>query len=178
MVMIPFPLLSFLLSCVLLYSKFYILFMHHFALVKITRKWHCVITVLCIRLHSPFQSVDSSHNPHHLCLVSYRLSAGFTPVLSSHGNAKEYSPFHPTWPSTLKRVKEESISSGPKETVERVSSEMGGVLGASAPGQLPRNERRVTNQKRMQKEKGSRQLSQNSADKHTHRILLEILFET
>ena len=96
-------------------------------------------------------STDVDNNPHHLCLVAYRLSAGFTPSLASHGNAKEKKPFHPTWPSTLARVQEKCSTCGPKGTVEQVSSEAGGGLGALAPGQLPRNEKQVANQRRKMK---------------------------
>ncbi len=91
---------------------------------------------------------DASNNPHHLCLISYRLSAGFIPSLSYHGNSKDKKPFHPTWPSTLTQVKEECLAKGPKATVEQVSSEVGGVLRASASAQLPRNEKQVANQRR------------------------------
>ena len=75
----------------------------------------------------------------------------FKPTLASHGNAKEKHPFHPTWPSTLRRVKDECTSRGPKAVVEVVSGEAGGVVGASAPGQLPRNEKQVSNLKRKAK---------------------------
>ena len=88
--------------------------------------------------------IGPSNDPHHLCLVVYRMRAGFIPTLSSHGNSKIARPFLP-WPSTLNRIKKECISKGPKAVVEQVSSEVGGV---SEPGQLPRNELQVSNQKR------------------------------
>ena len=90
---------------------------------------------------------DADNNPHPLSLVSYRIPSGFTPVLSSHGNSLENKPFFPTWPSTLQRIKEEGVTGGPKATVELLSHEVGGVLGATAPGQLPRNEKQVVNLK-------------------------------
>lgn len=71
------------------------------------------------------------------------MSAGFIPTLSSHGNAKVPKPFHPTWPSTLNRIKIESFNKEPKAIVEQVLSEVGGILGASAPGELPHNELQV-----------------------------------
>lgn len=95
--------------------------------------------------------IDASNNPHHLCLVTYRTNADFTPVLSAHGNAKQYKPFHPTWPSTLDSIKEQSLNNGPKATVEQVSIEVGGMMGASGSGQLPRNEMQVQNQRRKAK---------------------------
>ena len=75
------------------------------------------------------------------------MSAGYIPKLSSHGNAKVAKPFHPTWPITLNRKKIESFNKEPKAIVEQVSSEVGGILGASAPGELPHNELQVSNQK-------------------------------
>ena len=41
-----------------------------------------------------------------------------------------------------------------KETVEHLSSAVGGVLSASAPGELPRNEKQVTNLRQQAKLKG------------------------
>ena len=99
--------------------------------------------------------IGPSNDPHHLCLVVYRMRAGFIPTLSSHGNSKIAQPFLPTWPSTLNRIKEECISKGPKAVVEQVSSEVGGIICASEPGQLPRNELQVSNQKRKGKSSGA-----------------------
>ena len=42
-------------------------------------------------------------------------------------------------------------SSGPKEVVSDVSASMGGILGASDPCCLPRNEQRVTDVRRCRK---------------------------
>ena len=50
-----------------------------------------------------------------------------------------------TWPSTLARIKEESKTQGPKGTIEKVSTEVRGVLSASEPGEPPRNEKQVNN---------------------------------
>ena len=83
--------------------------------------------------------------------MSYRLGSGSIPSPTSHGNAKENKPYYPTWPSTLSRVVDKCASCGPKKTVEHVSLEVGGILGASAPGQLPRNEKQVSNLRRRSK---------------------------
>ena len=87
------------------------------------------------------------------------MSAGFIPKLSSHGNAKTAKPFHPTWPSTLNRIKSESSTKGPRATIEQVSSEIGGILGASAPGELPSNELQVSNKRRKGKKVGEASVS-------------------
>ena len=76
------------------------------------------------------------------------MPSNFIPRISSHGNSKSLKPFHPTLPSTVEQIKHESISIGPKETVSVVSSKVGGVLDASCPGALPRNEQQVIDYKR------------------------------
>ena len=102
-----------------------------------------------------FLYADASNNPHHLCLLVYRMPKAFTPSIRSHGNSKDNRPFLPTWPSTLSRVKEESVRRGPKATVEHLSKEVGGMLGASGSGQMPRNEKQVSNAKKRCLKSGS-----------------------
>ena len=92
-----------------------------------------------------FSTLDGENCPHHLCLLVYHFPSGFVPKLAINGNAKHKIPFHPTWPSTMERVKEECAQLGPKAVIQQVSGEVGGVSGASAPGELPRNEKQVTN---------------------------------
>ena len=81
----------------------------------------------------------------------YHFPAGFTLTLASRGNAKEKKPYYPTWPSTLDKIKSECLKQGPKATVECLSFAAGGVIGASAPGQLPRDEKQVTNLRKREK---------------------------
>ena len=69
---------------------------------------------------------------------------GFTPVVSSHGNSKSGKPFFPTLPSTVNKIKRGSDAGGPKEVLSSVSKDVGGVLDASYPGALPRNEQQVS----------------------------------
>ena len=75
----------------------------------------------------------------------YRIPTGFVPHISSHGNSKEAKPFFPTWTSTMSRIKQCSVDKGPKAVVEGLSKDVGGILGATASGQLPRNEKQVSN---------------------------------
>ena len=92
-----------------------------------------------------FILVDASNSPHHLCLLVYRIPCGFTPILKKHGVEK---PFHPTWPSTKQQIKKMCIDYGPAETVCSITTEAGGIVQATAPGQLPRDEKQVTNFKK------------------------------
>ena len=72
------------------------------------------------------------------------MPAGFVPTIKSHGNSKTHTPYHPTWSSTKNKIKQCSTH-GPKHVVASVSAAAGGVLAASAPGQLPRGEKQVIN---------------------------------
>lgn len=92
-----------------------------------------------------FFPLGGTNRPHHLCLP------GFVPKLASHRNVKHKIPFHPTWPSTMERVKEECAQLGPIAVVRQVSVEVRGVSGASASGELPRNEKQVTNARKRMK---------------------------
>ena len=85
--------------------------------------------------------------PHHLCLVTYHFPLdGFVPVIKPLGNSTiKKEPFHPTWSSTKQQIKQKCVDTGPKQVVASVSAVAGGVLRASAPGQLPRDEKQVTN---------------------------------
>ena len=85
-----------------------------------------------------------SGDPHHLCLLSYNIPVGFVKIVASHGNSKQSTPFYPTLPSTKVMMTAEVLHSGPKRTVSVVSSNLGGVIGASSSGELPRNERQAT----------------------------------
>ena len=48
-------------------------------------------------------------------------------------------------------IKKQCWKQGPQETVERVSSEVGGVVEAAGPGQLLHSEKQITNIRRMEK---------------------------
>ena len=98
---------------------------------------------------------DSSENPHHLCLVSYRMPSDFVPVVAPHGNSKSLTPFFPTLPSTQKEIGNQCSTGGPKHVVSMVSKKVGGVLNAHCPGELPRNERQVTYMKQKSKMSGA-----------------------
>ena len=75
----------------------------------------------------------------------YRLPSGFIPKLACHGNSsKDKKPFFATWPSTLDNIKTECLLQGPKSTIEAVCAKAGGILHATAPGQLPRSEKQVS----------------------------------
>lgn len=86
---------------------------------------------------------DSGGNPHHLCLVSYRMPTDFVPSVTPHGNSKSSVPFFPTLPSTQKAISKQCHSGGPKRVLGAVSKDLGGVLHAKSPCELPRNERQV-----------------------------------
>ena len=96
--------------------------------------------IISIRTCTFLQYADAENNPHHLCMVTYHMPVNFIPEMKCHGNSKTGQPFFPMWPSTKQLIKRESGSSGPKETVAKVSAVMGGISKASCSGQLPCNE--------------------------------------
>ena len=105
------------------------------------------ISYLMIIMSSLFYLfVDASNNPHYLCLVVYHLPKGFVPTVKCHGNSKAGIPFHPTWSSTKLKIKDKcTTTEGPKHIVSSVSDASGGIVKASAPGQLPRDEKQISN---------------------------------
>ena len=92
-----------------------------------------------------FIFLDSEGVTHDLCLLVYHIPKDFVPTVLPLGNSKTNKPFFPTWPSTMKMIKTEMAHNGPKEVVAAVSENVGGVLYANAPGELPRGERQVIN---------------------------------
>ena len=81
-------------------------------------------------------------------MVVYYIPDGYVPSVVPHGNSKSNKPFFPTLPSTAETIKEKCVSSGPKAVVACVDSSDGGIMEASYPSQLPRNEQQVSNFKR------------------------------
>ena len=76
----------------------------------------------------------------------YHLPKGFVPTVKSHGNSKKSNPFHPTWSSTKIKIKSKcTAGEGPKHIVSSISNATGGIIKASAPGKLPRDEKQVSN---------------------------------
>ena len=57
---------------------------------------------------------------------------------------KTRSHFFATWPSTVDTIKTECLQQGPKSTIEAVCAKAGGILHATAPGQLPCSEKQVS----------------------------------
>lgn len=76
---------------------------------------------------------DGTGNPHHLCLVSYRISEEFTPEISPHGNDKTMKPFYPTLPSMKAGIEFQSNVYGVKQVLAIVSRELGVVQHAFKP---------------------------------------------
>ena len=96
--------------------------------------------------------------------MAYYLPDGFEPTIVAHGNAKNQSKeFHTTWSSTKNLIASTAMTHGPKDTVSKLQSEMGGIVSSKCPGQLPRNEWQVAYARRNQK-LSSKNDSPNPAD--------------
>ena len=103
--------------------------------------------------------------PHPLCMIVYRIPEGFVPQIMSHGNSKNETPFYPTLPSTMSKIKNECVTRGPKEVIKEVSMFVGEVMAASDPGKLPHNEKQIQNMRR--------KCSIPSSDDHMYSIMQE-----
>lgn len=84
--------------------------------------------------------------------------------MASHGNSKSPKPFYGTLPSTVQQIKSECSASGPKQVVATLSASAGGIVGASYPGQLPRNEEQVSNFKKRNEVGGTAAQNQISSE--------------
>lgn len=92
-----------------------------------------------------FTLIDASGNPHQYSLPCYRIPDGFEPTIVSHGNSKSGRPFYPTLPSTMGQIHQRVLSKGPMEVLAAGSAAKGGITGASRQGELPRDEKQVSN---------------------------------
>lgn len=77
--------------------------------------------------------------------VVYYMPPGSSPVVVSHGNSKSMEPYFPTLPSTSEDIKRKCAGCGPKEVISSIDSCVGGIVHASYPGELPRNEQQLSN---------------------------------
>ena len=80
-----------------------------------------------------------------LAFVQYTFTGPSHLVLQKpHGNSKSTTPYVRTSPSTLQKLKECAKSNFPKDAVQSVTKEKGGIV-KSAAGDLPRNRKQVDN---------------------------------
>ena len=94
-----------------------------------------------------------------------------------HGNAKSLKPFFPTLPSTVDRIRSQCSISGPKEVVSSISADAGGILAASYPGELPRDEQQVSQMKKRLPKCMSSSSSKCSADDELYAVMLRAQLE-
>ena len=81
-----------------------------------------------------------------------------------HGNStKSNKPFLGTLPSTMAMIKKECNKIGPKRVIEKVSSQLGGMVSASIC-ELPRSEQQVSQAKRRSKRSDSCRIVNNPDD--------------
>ena len=106
--------------------------------------FHFFICICYIQTHT-----DGDEQLLNRCIVQYHFSGEEHEVLvRPHGNSKRSEPYVRTFSSTLKVLTEVASEKTPKAAVHAISSQCGGVVGASSAGSLPRNERQVKNIRR------------------------------
>ena len=74
-----------------------------------------------------------------------------TVLVRPHGNSKKSQSYIRVMPSTIEKLTDASKKLTPRPAVHAVSSQAGGVLGASSAGSLPRNDRQVKDIRRKMK---------------------------
>lgn len=107
----------------------------------------------------------------------YYVPSGFTPIVVAHGNSKTAQPYFPTLPSTAMDIKKKCVSSGPKEVVSNIEVLAGGILDATYPGQLPRNEQQISNFKRHTPVSTAQKLSCQSKSNELYSLMLQAHLE-
>lgn len=101
--------------------------------------WHLENSLVTLNLLQCVHFFSCADHPHSLCLDTYHVPLGLVPTVVSHGNR---------FATLLSTVK---IIAGPKELTASVSSS----VGASYPGELPRDEEQVSNFKKRNAGSGS-----------------------
>ena len=135
------------------------------------------IYLLCIYRLYFLLFLDKSYNPHPFCLVVYYMPPGFSLVVVSHGNSKSMEPYFPTLPSTSEDIKRKCAGCGPKEVISSIDSCVGGIVHASYPDELPRNEQQVSNFKRHISASGEQRLPGQSESNELYSIMLKAHLE-
>lgn len=86
-------------------------------------------------------------------------------------------PYFPTLPSTSEDIKKKCMSYSPKEVVSSIDNSAGGIIDATYPGQLPRNEQQVSNFKRRVPISTGQKLSDHSESNELYSIMLQAHLE-
>ena len=98
---------------------------------------------------SVFVSTDYKGNLQRLAFVQYAFDKNEHPIhVKPHGNSKGKTPFRRTKPSTLQLVKKGAQSKPARHVLADIENQMGGVSGAKAGCDLPRNRQQIYNAKK------------------------------
>lgn len=96
-----------------------------------------------------YLSTDYDENLLNRGIVQYFFMGEEHAVLTRpHGNSKKSYPYIRTMPSTLEKLTDIASELTPKPAVHVVSSQAGGIIGATSAGSLPRNTRQVKDVRR------------------------------
>ena len=134
-----------------------------------------MITYNCISNFASLYHVDHCGNLQQLAFVQYTFDNKEHAVeLRPHGNSKGKMPFRRTKPSTLHLVQENATHKKPAlQNLTDVENRAGGIVGAKASCDLPRNRQQVYNA--MKFVKASANLSSCTSDSVKYDTLAEVL---
>eukprot|EP00112_Aurelia_sp_Birch-Aquarium-sp1_P008983 Seg2006.2 transcript_id=Seg2006.2/GoldUCD/mRNA.D3Y31 product="hypothetical protein" protein_id=Seg2006.2/GoldUCD/D3Y31 len=114
-----------------------------------SQSWSSSRTVQLNRIISKFFAKDET--PAKYAMVQYKLDgesngqSAQQAFQKSHGNSKTGEPYIPTFKSVLRNIKEQAPSTRPKQIINRIIKDAGGVFEMESASSVPRNRRQVYN---------------------------------
>ena len=121
--------------------------------------------------HFHFIPLNESYNPHPFCLVVSHLD--FLLLLFHMETQRRHSPISLHFQARHWTLRKMCVSSGPKEVASNIEISVGGILEATYPGQLLRNEQQISNFKRHTPVSTGQKLSCQSKSNELYSIMLQ-----
>ena len=88
---------------------------------------------------------DSSGKQHPVVTVAYKFDgvAEHKVLVRPHGQSSKQKAFYRTAASVKTQLSKALVSNSPKDALDKVLQDKGGLLGAASAGQMPRNRQQV-----------------------------------
>ena len=114
-----------------------------------SRSWSSNRTVQLSRIISKFFATDDT--PAKYAMVQYKVDGEGNGLSvhqefqKSHGNSKTGEPYIPTFKSVLQNIKDQAPSKRPKQIINNIIKDAGGMFEMESVSSVPRNRRQVYN---------------------------------
>ena len=100
---------------------------------------------------------------------------GHSVLVRPHGNSKSNSSYRRTKESTKNLLKAELVHDSPKDAIDKVYNDKGGIINAQSVGDLPRNRTQAYNIKRKQLQQ--KMMGSSGSSLHETRDMLYVVME-